>query len=201
MQPGWTVLLHSAAGGVGQLAVQWLKHLGATVIGTVGSPEKAELARAAGADHVILYRQEDIAARVREITDGVGVPVVIDGVGADSWQASLSSTAKRGVLISYGSASGPIENIDPSILGQYGSLFLTRPTLFDYYATPEDRSPARRACSTCWRRACSSPKSASASRWRTPPKRSGRSKTGKTIGGDFADAISSARPAHQYFCA
>ncbi len=107
MQPGWTVLLHSAAGGVGQLAVQWLKHLGATVIGTVGSPEKAELARAAGADHVILYRQEDIAARVREITDGVGVPLVIDGVGADSWQASLAATAPRGLIISSAMPAGP----------------------------------------------------------------------------------------------
>jgi NADPH2:quinone reductase len=139
-QPGWTVLVHSAAGGVGQLVVQWLKHLGVTVIGTVGSPEKADQARAAGADHVILYRQEDIAARVREITDGHGVPLVIDGVGADTWQASLASTAMRGLIISFGNASGPVEGVNLATLNQHGSLFVSRPKLFDYYVTPEDRS-------------------------------------------------------------
>mgnify|MGYP003575108893 CR=1 FL=1 len=140
VQPGWTVLVHSAAGGVGQLVVQWLKHLGITVIGTVGSPEKAEQARAAGADHLILYKQEDIAARVREITDGNGVPLVIDGVGAATWQASLASTARRGLIISFGNASGPVKDVNLATLNQHGSLFVTRPTLFDYYATPQDRS-------------------------------------------------------------
>ncbi len=139
-QPGWTVLVHSAAGGVGQLVVQWLSHLGVTVIGTVGHPEKAAQARAAGADHVILSRQEDIAARVREITDGKGVPLVIDGVGADSWQASLASTAPRGLIISFGNASGPVEGVNLATLNQHGSLFVTRPKLYDYYATPEDRA-------------------------------------------------------------
>jgi len=139
-QPGWTVLVHAAAGGVGQLVVQWLKHLGITVIGTVGNAAKAGQARAAGADHVILYRQEDIAARVREITGGHGVPLVIDGVGAASWQASLAATAPRGLIISFGNASGPVEGVNLATLNQHGSLFVTRPKLFDYYATPEDRS-------------------------------------------------------------
>jgi len=139
-QPGWTVLVHAAAGGVGQLVVQWLKHLGITVIGTVGNAAKAGQARAAGADHVILYRQEDIAARVREITGGHGVPLVIDGVGAASWQASLAATAPRGLIISFGNASGPVEGVGLATLNQHGSLFVTRPKLFDYYATPEDRA-------------------------------------------------------------
>ena len=138
-QPGWTVLVHSAAGGVGQIVVQWLKHVGATVIGTVGSPEKAAQARASGADHVILYKQEDIAARTREITGGKGVPLVIDGVGKDSWQASLASTAPRGTIISFGNASGPVEGVNLATLNQHGSLFVTRPKLFDYYAIPEER--------------------------------------------------------------
>lgn len=138
-QPGWSVLVHAAAGGVGQLVVQWLKHVGATVIGTVGSPEKADRARASGADHVILYKQEDIAERVREITDGKGVPLVIDGVGKDSWQASLASTAARGLIISFGNASGPVEGVNLATLNQHGSLVVTRPKLYDYYATPEDR--------------------------------------------------------------
>ncbi len=138
-QPGWTVLVHAAAGGVGQLVVQWLKHIGATVIGTVGSAEKADQARASGADHIILYKQEDIAARVREITGGKGVPLVIDGVGKDSWEASLASTEPRGLIISFGNASGPVESVSLATLNQHGSLFVTRPKLYDYYATPEER--------------------------------------------------------------
>lgn len=138
-QPGWTVLVHSAAGGVGQLVVQWLKHLGVTVIATVGGSEKVEQARAFGADHVILYKQEDVAARVREITGGEGVPLVIDGAGKDSWQASLASTAPRGLIISFGNASGPVEGVNLATLNQHGSLFVTRPKLYDYYGTPEDR--------------------------------------------------------------
>jgi len=140
VQPGWTVLVHAAAGGVGQLVVQWLKHIGATVIGTVGSEAKVALARSAGADHVILSRQEDIAARVREITGAAGVPLVIDGVGADTWAASLAATAPRGLIISFGNASGPVEGVNLSALNQHGSLFVTRPKLFDYYATPQDRA-------------------------------------------------------------
>ncbi len=140
VQPGWTVLVHASAGGVGSLLVQWLKHLGATVIGTAGSAEKAERARAAGADHVILYKQEDIAARVREITGGAGVPVVFDGTGKASWEASLKSAARRGLVISYGNASGPVEGVNLAVLNNHGSLFVTRPKLYDYYATPEDRA-------------------------------------------------------------
>jgi NADPH2:quinone reductase len=139
VQPGWTVLVHSAGGGVGQLVVQWLKHVDCTVIGTVGSPEKADQARSSGADHVILYKQEDLAARVREITDGRGVPLVIDGVGKDSWLASLASTAPRGLIISFGNASGPVQGVNLATLNQHGSLFVTRPKLYDYYTTAEDR--------------------------------------------------------------
>jgi NADPH2:quinone reductase len=138
-QPGWTVLVHSAAGGVGQLLVQWLKHIGATVIGTVGSVEKVDQARACGADHVILYREEDVSARVREITGGKGVPLVIDGAGKDSWPASLASAAPRGMIISFGNASGAVEGVSLATLNQHGSLFVTRPKLYDYYSTAEER--------------------------------------------------------------
>ena len=112
VQPGDVILFHAAAGGVGLIAVQWAKALGATVIGTVGSPEKAELARAHGCDHVINYRKEDVAKRVREITGGVGVPVVYDGVGAATVTASLDSLRIRGLLVSFGNASGPVRNFD-----------------------------------------------------------------------------------------
>jgi NADPH2:quinone reductase len=139
VEPGWTVLVHAAAGGVGQLLVQWLKHIGATVIGTVGSEEKAERARAAGADHLLLSRRDDIAARVREITGGAGVPVVFDGVGAATWQASLAATRRRGLVISYGNASGPVEGVKLAALNQHGSLFVTRPRMGDYYVTAEER--------------------------------------------------------------
>ncbi|MBO9622532.1 MAG: quinone oxidoreductase [Sphingomonas sp.] len=138
VQPGWTVLVHAAAGGVGLLLVQWLKHVGATVIGTVGSDAKAERARTAGADHVLLSRQDDIAARVREITGGEGVSVSFDGVGAATWQASLGATRRRGLIISYGNASGPVEGVKLAELNQHGSLFVTRPTMHHYYATPEE---------------------------------------------------------------
>jgi NADPH2:quinone reductase len=136
-QPGDTVLLHAAAGGVGLIATQWLKRLGATVIGTVGSEAKAKIAKAAGCDHIILYNQEDIAARVIEITDGAKVPVVIDGVGATTWEASLDSLSPRGLLISFGNASGPVENVNLGILAAKGSLFVTRPTLFHYIDSPQ----------------------------------------------------------------
>jgi len=135
---GETILAHAAAGGVGSILVQWAKVLGATVIGTVGSEEKADLCRALGCDHVILYRTEDVAARVREITGGAGVPVVYDSVGRDTFEASLASLAKRGVFVSFGNASGPVPPFEPLRLSRAGSLFFTRPTLFDYVASSEE---------------------------------------------------------------
>lgn len=140
VQPGWPVLVHAAAGGVGLMLVQWLKHLGATVIGTVSTPEKAEAARAAGADHVIDYSREDVAPRVRELTGGAGVRVAFDGVGKDTWEASLDSTARRGLIVSYGNASGPVSGVALGTLSQKGSLFVTRPTLYHYYADPAERA-------------------------------------------------------------
>lgn len=139
VQPGWTVLVHAAAGGVGHLAVGWLKHIGATVIGTVGSQDKAERASRAGADHVIQYREHDIAETVRDITGGTGCEVVLDGVGAATWEASLKSTAQRGLIVSYGNASGPVTGVGLGQLATNGSLFVTRPTMFHYYATREER--------------------------------------------------------------
>ncbi len=144
------MLIHAAAGGVGLILVQWAKALGATVIATVGSQAKAELARDLGADHVILYGQEDVAARVSEITGGQGVAVVYDGVGKDTFEASLKSLGRRGVLATFGNASGPAPAIAPLELGTK-SLFLTRPRLFDYIATTRrDWTRARGACSRCW---------------------------------------------------
>jgi len=136
---GQVVLVHAAAGGVGHLLVGWLKAIGATVIGTVGDDAKVERARHAGADHVLRYKQEDVAARVREITAGKGVAVSFDGVGKSSWPVSLASVARRGLIVSYGNASGPVDGVNLGILSQRGSLFVTRPTLFDYYVTPEER--------------------------------------------------------------
>jgi NADPH2:quinone reductase len=135
--PGDTIVFHAAAGGVGSIACQWARHLGATVIGTVGSEEKARLARANGCQHVILYRQEDVAARVREITGGRGVRVVYDAVGKDTFAASLDCLAPRGLLVSFGQASGPVPPLDVLSLSTKGSLFLTRPTLVHYAATRE----------------------------------------------------------------
>lgn len=137
VQPGDTILFHAAAGGVGLIATQWAKHLGATVIGTVGSTEKAELAKAHGCDHVILYRDEDFAARVKEITKGEGVPVVYDGVGKATFPASLDCLKPFGTFASFGSSSGPIDTFDIGILAQKGSLYATRPTLFTHIATRE----------------------------------------------------------------
>ncbi|MFL5197742.1 MAG: quinone oxidoreductase family protein [Microvirga sp.] len=137
VKPGDTILFHAAAGGVGLIATQWAKHLGATVIGTVGSKEKAELARKNGCDHVILYREEDVAKRVREITKGEGVPVVYDGVGKATFQGSLDSLKPFGVLVSFGSASGPIEAFNLGVLAQKGSLYVTRPTLMTHMAKRE----------------------------------------------------------------
>ena len=138
VQPGETVLFHAAAGGVGLIACQWLKHLGATVIGTVGSEEKAELARDHGCDHPITYRSEDFVARVRELTGGAGVPVVYDSVGKDTFEGSLDCLAPFGMMVSFGNASGPVPPFDAGILSAKGSLYLTRPTLMTYTAKRDD---------------------------------------------------------------
>jgi len=138
VKAGETILVHAAAGGVGLIAGQWAKHLGATVIGTAGSPEKAALAAAHGYDHVILYREENIAERVKEITGGKGVPVVYDGVGKDTFEASLDSLQPRGLLVSFGNASGPVTGVNLGILAAKGSLYVTRPTLASYTATCAD---------------------------------------------------------------
>ncbi|MFU8764797.1 MAG: quinone oxidoreductase family protein [Haliea sp.] len=138
LQAGQTCLFHAAAGGVGLLFGQWASSLGATVIGTVGSAEKAELARANGYHHVINYREEDVAARVRELTAGVGVPVVYDGTGRDTFAASIASLQPRGLLVSFGNSSGKPEPLDLQVLAAGGSLYVTRPTLLTYTATVED---------------------------------------------------------------
>ena len=140
VQPKWDILVHAAAGGVGLLLVQWLKHVGARVIGTVSTDEKAALARAAGADHVILYGKEDVAAQVRELTGGKGVEVTFDGVGLDTWETSLNATARRGLIVSYGNASGPVTDVNLGTLAQKGSLYVSRPTLFDYYHDAAERA-------------------------------------------------------------
>ena len=138
VRPGHTILFHAAAGGVGLIACQWAKSIGATVIGTIGSDEKAELARANGCDHTINYRREDFAARVREMTEGVGVEVVYDGNGKDTFEGSLDSLRPLGMLVSFGNASGPVAIPDLGILARKGSLFLTRPTGGHYYAKRSD---------------------------------------------------------------
>jgi NADPH:quinone reductase len=138
LKAGETILVHAAAGGVGTLLVQWAKAIGAVVIGTVGSHAKAALARELGCDHVILYREEDVAARVREITGGVGVPVAYDAVGKDTFEGTLASLARRGLFVSYGNASGAVPAFEPLRLSRAGSLYLTRPTMGDYTATSEE---------------------------------------------------------------
>ena len=138
VQAGDTVLIHAAAGGVGLIACQWAKALGATVIGTVGSPAKVELARAHGCDHVINYSTENFTQRVREITGGEGVPVVYDGVGKDTFMGSLDSLRPLGTLVTYGNASGPVPPFDLLLLSQKGSLFVTRPTIVHYTAKRAD---------------------------------------------------------------
>jgi len=138
VQPGEPILIHAAAGGVGLIACQWAKHLGAVVIGTVGSEEKAELARAHGCDHPILYRDEDITERVRHFTGGEGVAAVYDSVGADTLTTSMDCLAKRGMLVSFGQSSGKPPAVEVGQLVAGGSLYLTRPTLFDYIGTPTE---------------------------------------------------------------
>lgn len=134
VKPGDTVLFHAAAGGVGLIACQWLKQLGATVIGTVGSDEKAEIAKAHGCDHTIVYTRENFPDRVREITDGKGVPVVYDSIGKDTYLGTLDCLAPLGLFVSFGNASGPISSFDVGLLAK-GSYFLTRPSLGSYNGT------------------------------------------------------------------
>ncbi len=137
-KPGDTILFHAAAGGVGLIISQWAKHIGCTVIGTVGSADKAELAREHGCDHVILYRDEDFVARVKEITGGAGCAVVYDGIGKATFPASLDCLRPFGTFVSFGNASGPVPPFDLALLSQKGSLFATRPTLFTHIAKRED---------------------------------------------------------------
>jgi NADPH2:quinone reductase len=145
VRPGQTVLFHAAAGGVGLIACQWLRALGAKVIGTVGSDEKAELARAHGCHHPVVYTREDFTKRVRELTDGEGVPVVYDSVGRATFDGSLECLRPRGLMVSFGNASGKPDPFDTLALSQKGSLYLTRPSLFAYVATREELLASARA--------------------------------------------------------
>ncbi|QDF98611.1 quinone oxidoreductase [Azoarcus sp. DD4] len=138
VQAGDTILIHAAAGGVGTIVCQWAKALGATVIGTVGSDEKAAVARGHGCDHPIVYTRENFAERVREITGGEGVPVVYDSIGKDTFMDSLSCLRPLGMMVLFGAASGPVPPFDCGVLARMGSLFLTRPTLFTYAAKRAD---------------------------------------------------------------
>ena len=140
LQAGDAILLHAAAGGVGLIVSQWAKILGLTVIGTVSTEAKAEIARAHGCDHVILYRHEDVAKRVREITNGVGVSVVFDSVGKDTFAGSIDSLKRRGLLVCVGTASGPVPPLEVQQLAIKGSVFVTRPALADYIADPAEKS-------------------------------------------------------------
>jgi NADPH2:quinone reductase len=144
VQAGQTILWHAAAGGVGQLAAQWAKALGCTVIGTAGGPEKTALATAAGCAHVIDYRTERVADRVKAITGGAGVPVVYDSVGKDTFETSLECLASRGMLVSFGQSSGPVPEVNPRVFAPK-SLYYTRPSLFTYCAArPELEASAER---------------------------------------------------------
>jgi len=138
VEPGETILIHAAAGGVGLIVCQWAKALGATVIGTVGSDEKAELARAHGCDHPIVYTRQDFVGEVERITGGAKLPVVYDSVGRETFLKSIDCLAPRGMMVSFGNASGPPDPIAPAVLAQKGSLFLTRPTLFHYIAARDE---------------------------------------------------------------
>lgn len=135
---GEIILFHAAAGGCGLIACQWAKHLGATVIGTVSTPAKAELAKTRGCDHVIIYTEENFVDRVKELTGGAGVPVVYDSVGKDTFSGSLDCLQPRGLMVSFGNSSGPVEPFSPGLLAAKGSLYLTRPTLVTYTRTRED---------------------------------------------------------------
>jgi NADPH2:quinone reductase len=138
VEKGSTVLWHAAAGGVGLIACQWLNHLGVNVIGTVGNAEKGELAKAHGCNHVINYNEEDFVERVKEITDGAGVPVVYDSVGKDTLRGSMQCLQRRGYLITFGNASGAPEPVAPGELSEHGSIYLARPMLFDFIAEREE---------------------------------------------------------------
>jgi NADPH2:quinone reductase len=138
LRGGETILFHAAAGGVGLIACQWARHLGVRLIGTAGSPEKAQVARSNGAAEVILYREEDVPARVRQLTSGTGVPVVYDSVGKDTWMASLDCLEPFGLMVSFGNASGPVDGVRLLDLAVRESLFATRPRLADYTASTED---------------------------------------------------------------
>ena len=139
-KPGDSILLHAAAGGVGLIVSQWAKLLGLKVIGTVSSDAKAEVARTHGCDHVINYSHEDVAKRVRELTDNVGVNVVLDSVGQSTFMGSLDSLKRRGLMVCVGTASGPIPAFNPALLAMKGSLFMTRPALADYIADPAEKA-------------------------------------------------------------
>ena len=140
LKPGDTILLHAAAGGVGLLAVQLAKLMGLRVIGTVSNEEKAAMARGFGCDEIIFYRREDVAARVKELTDGKGVSTVFDSIGKDTFAGSLKSLQRRGVLVGCGTASGPIPPIDAMQMVMQGSVYFTRPAFADYYADPAERA-------------------------------------------------------------
>jgi NADPH2:quinone reductase len=142
VKAGETILVQAAAGGVGLILCQWAKALGATVIGTVGSDEKAELAHAHGCDYPIVYTRQDFVAEVQRITDGKKLPVVYDGVGRDTFMKSLDCLHRRGMMVSFGNASGPVDPFPATLLAQKGSLFLTRPVLSDYVATREELEQA-----------------------------------------------------------
>jgi len=144
LQGNETILFHAAAGGVGLIACQWAKALGVKLIGTVSSPEKAALARAHGAWETIDYSREDVAKRVLELTDGKKVPVVYDGVGKSTWEASLDSVQPRGLVVSFGNASGAVEGVNLGVLASKGSLYVTRPTL-GHYATSAEKVQAAAA--------------------------------------------------------
>ena len=148
VKKGQTVLFHAAAGGVGLIACQWLKQLGATVIGTVGNAAKAKLAKSHGCDHVIDYNKQDFVKRVKTITKGIGVPVVFDSVGKSTFEGSINCLQPLGTFVSFGNASGPIPSIDPTLLASKGSLFFTRPTLMTYTAQTSDLAASARALFT-----------------------------------------------------
>lgn len=145
VKPGDTVLWHAAAGGVGLIACQWLKAIGANVIGTAGSDEKAAIAKSHGCDHVIVYTRENFAGRVKELTGGKGVPVVYDSVGKTTWEGSLDCLRPLGMMVSFGNASGAVPPVNIGVLAQKGSLFLTRPTLITYIAARADLETASNA--------------------------------------------------------
>jgi NADPH:quinone reductase len=145
VKSGDTVLWHAAAGGVGTIACQWLKAIGATTIGTVGSEEKAALAKAHGCHHVINYNKENFVERVKSLTGGKGVPVVYDSVGKTTWDGSLDCLRPRGLMVSFGNASGPVPPVNLAILSQKGSLYVTRPTLATYVASRTDLEETARS--------------------------------------------------------